>query len=154
MPTRVKIKIDDNAELRSQLDAVYENKTPSQLAQWAIGLAQHILKLVNYNYESCGVLQDGFATYEKWQRGESSIYYVRQVGFTIHKMARECPDLPLQAAFRVAGHAVSAGHMKEHAMVASDYAIMVINLMFPDDREAVTRERQWQLESLKHTSGV
>ena len=33
MPTRVKIKINDNTELRSQLDAIYEKKSQVQMAQ-------------------------------------------------------------------------------------------------------------------------
>ncbi len=47
------------------------------------------------------------------------------------------------------GHAVAAGHMKEHAMVASDYAVKVINLKYPMDMEAVKKERLWQIDELK-----
>jgi hypothetical protein len=46
---------------------------------------------------------------------------------------------------RVIGHAVATAHMKEHALVASDYAIKLINLAYPDDLAAVQKERQWQL---------
>ena len=31
-------------------------------------------------------------------------------------------------------------------MVASDYAIKLINLAYPDDLSAVQKERQWQLD--------
>jgi len=55
-----------------------------------------------------------------------------------------------QAALRVTGQAVAVGHMKEHAMVASDYAIKVMNLMFPGNTEAVTIERNWQLTMLSN----
>ena|SRR5699024_3050696 len=148
MPTKVKIKINDNPELRSQLDVIYENKSQVEMAQWAIRLAKHILEFVNYDYDNCKVIQEGFTTNEKWQIGEVRMHDVRQAGFKVHKIARECPDLVIQAALRVTGQAVSTGHMKEHAMVASDYAIKVINLMFPKDMEAVTRERKWQINAL------
>lgn len=148
MPTRVKIKINDNTELRSQLDEIYEKKSQVQMAQWAIELAKHILEVINYDYENCEAIQEGFRTNARWQRGEARMHDVRQAGFKIHKIAKECPDLIIQAALRVTGQAVSTGHMKEHAMVASDYAIKVINLMFPKDMEAVTRERKWQLNTL------
>lgn len=149
MATRVKIKINDNTELRSQLDAIYEKKSQVQMAQWSIGLAKHILEFVNYDYENCEAIQEGFTTNERWQRGEARMHDVRQAGFKIHKIAKECPDLVIQAALRVTGQAVGTGHMKEHAMVASDYAIKVINLMFPDNLEAVTKERKWQLAALE-----
>ncbi|MEA4903137.1 putative immunity protein [Desulfitobacterium sp.] len=153
MPTKVKIKINDNTELRSQLDAIYENKSQVEMAQWAIKLAKHILEFVNYDYDNCEAIQDGFITNERWQRGEARMHDVRQAGFKIHKIAKECPDLVIQVALRVTGQAVGTGHMKEHAMVASDYAIdyaiKVVNLMLPEDMEAVTRERNWQLGALK-----
>lgn len=152
MPTKVKIKINDNTELRFQLDAICEKKSQVQMAQWAIKLAKHILEFINYDYVNCEAIQEGFKTNERWLRGEVRMHDVRQAGFKIHKIAKECPDLMTQAALRVTGHAVGTGHMKEHAMVASDYTIKVINLMFPNNIEAVTKERKWQLATLEQIS--
>lgn len=149
MPTRVKIKINDHTALRHQLDTIYENKSQVQMAQWAIKLAKHILAFVTYDFENCEAIQEGFKINERWQRGEARMHDVRQAGFQIHRIAKECPDLVTQAALRVAGQAVGTGHMKEHAMVASDYAIKVMNLMFPNDMEAVIREREWQLTTME-----
>lgn len=50
------------------------------------------------------------------------------------------------AALRVAGQAVALDHMKERAMAASDYAIKVINLMYPNDMDAVIQECHWQIQ--------
>ena len=50
---------------------------------------------------------------------------------------------------RVCGHAVATGHMKEHAMVASDYAVRVIDLLHPDKMDEVRKERLWQIDRLK-----
>ena len=74
---------------------------------------------------------------------------VRQAGFKVHQLAKESKDLVLQAALRVAGQAIGTGHMREHAMVASDYAIKVVNLKYPDNMEAVKEEREWQIATLK-----
>lgn len=149
MPTKVKIKINDNPELRLKLDVIYEKKSQVDMAQWAIRLAKHILEFINYDYENCEAIQEGFKINERWQRGEVRMHDVRQAGFKIHKMAKECSDPVIQAALRVAGHAVATGHMKEHAMVASEYAIKVINLIFPDNMDAVTEERKRQLAALE-----
>ena len=35
-------------------------------------------------------------------------------------------------------------------MVSSDYAVKVINLLFPNDINAVRQERFWQIEHLKN----
>ena len=92
---------------------------------------------------------DGFTTNEKWQIGEARMHDVRQAGFKVHKLARESKDTVLQAALRVAGQAIGTGHMREHAMVASDYAIKVVNLKYPNDMEAVKELREWQIRTME-----
>jgi len=74
---------------------------------------------------------------------------VRQAGFKVHKLARESTDIITQNALRVVGQAIGTGHMREHAMVASDYAVKVINLKFAEDMEAVKKEREWQIRTIK-----
>ena len=44
--------------------------------------------------------------------------------------------------------------MPEHAMVASDYAIKVINLLHPGDRAAAAHERQWQVQVMGEEMAV
>ena len=149
MPTKVKIKINDIPELRATLDAIYEEKTQLQLAQWALKLAEHILTLVGYNYEANLLIQNGFDTNRQWQTGTARMFDVRQAGFKVHQLAKACNDPILQAALRVAGQAVGTGHMREHAMVASDYTIKVINLKYPSDISAVKAEREWQIKTLR-----
>ncbi|MBQ6222879.1 MAG: hypothetical protein IJJ44_09750 [Solobacterium sp.] len=39
--------------------------------------------------------------------------------------------------------------MREHAMVASDYAVKVINMLYPDHMDMVITERLWQIRHLK-----
>lgn len=149
MPTRVKIKIDDVPELRAELDASFEEKTQPQLAQWALKLAEHTLTIAGYSFETDPVIQFGFETNRKWQAGQARMFDVRQAGFKVHELAKACSDPIMQAALRAAGQAVGTGHMREHAMVASDYAIKVINLRFPGDLSAVKAEREWQIDTLK-----
>lgn len=85
----------------------------------------------------------------KGKEGEARMHDVRKAGIKIHRLVKACPDLMTQAALRVVGQAVSIGHMKEHAMVASDYAVKVMNLMFPNDIDAVTKQREWQISSFE-----
>lgn len=69
-------------------------------------------------------LKAGFAVNESWQKGNARMHDVRQAAFQIHRLARDSQDAVIQAALRTAGQAVAAGHMREHAMVASDYAAL------------------------------
>lgn len=149
MATKVKIKIADDAVLRNVLDAEYEVSSQIKLCKYALLLATHILTMVGYPDIDNEVINEGYLTNQKWQEGNARMYDVRQAGFKIHEMAKACENIVMQTALRVAGQAVATGHMREHAMVASDYAIKVVNLLSPNDMDAVKRERKWQIEHLK-----
>lgn len=149
MATKTKIKISDNMELRKLLDAEYEKSSQVRLCKYGILLAQHILEKIQYEDLNNPIIREGYAVNKSWQNGTARMHDVRQAGFKIHQLAKNSPNAITKAALRVVGQAVATGHMREHAMVASDYAIKVINLMFPDDSNAVKEERLWQIGHLK-----
>ncbi len=149
MGTKSKIKIKDNRSLRNEIDYLYEECSQVVLAKWAISLGIHILEMVDIHSELIQDVHNAFNINESWQNGKASVPDVRQAAFDIHKLARESDNKIIKTALRVAGHAVASGHMKEHAMVTSDYAIKVIGLITKDNMEAITKERQWQLDELK-----
>lgn len=149
MPTKVKIKIKDNENLRKQLDSEYEKHTQIELCKYSILLAKHILQIIEFNDINNPIIQYGFNINEKWQKGNATMHEVRQVGFAIHRLAKANENALIQNTLRVVGQAVATGHMKEHAMVASDYAIKVINILSLNNDDAVTAERLWQIECLK-----
>ena len=149
MPTKTKIKIVDNTQLRAEIDELYEITNQVDLAKWSISIAKHILDSVGIDYNSVDDLVNGFHTNELWQLDKARIHDVRQASFKIHKLARECDDEIQKTALRVAGQAVGSGHMREHAMVASDYAIKTMGLLNNNHIEAITSERVWQLNELR-----
>ncbi len=149
MPTKIKIKIEDNSELRIKIDELYEKTNQVDLAKWSLRMAKHILEIADIDYHSIAEIESGFKINELWQIGQARVHDVRQAGFKIHKLARESDSEIRKTALRVVGQAIGSGHMREHAMVASDYSIKTINLIKPNDFEAITKEREWQLKELK-----
>jgi len=143
MKTRLKLKIDDIKELREKLISIYERKTHAQMAKYSVLLAKHIIEFSDFPIND--MIEEGFSINEKWQRNEAKTYTVRLVGFKMHELARNSKDLKTQIVYRVIGHAVSSAHMKEHAIVASDYAIKLINLICLKDIDAVKKEREYQI---------
>ena len=131
MPTKAKIKIEDDSELRTQLDVEYEYASQVELCRFALLLAEHILTLVRYENMDDPVIKNGYVINRKWQIGDARMHDVRQAGLEIHRKAKACEDIIVQTALRTVGQAVATGHMREHAMVASDYAIKVVNLIYP-----------------------
>ena len=112
-------------------------------------MAKHILDIADIDYNSIDAIVNGVVVNELWQTGNARMNDVRQAGFRIHKIVREYESEIKKTAFRVTGQAVASGHMKEHAMVASDYAIKTIGLINSNDIDAITFEREWQLNELK-----
>ena len=149
MPTKAKIKILDNLELRAEIDTLYDSASQVTLAQWAIESAKHILLLFKVEDIDMSAIYDGILINQHWQEGKASIHEVRQAGFKIHALARQCKTEIGKNAIRAAGHAVAVGHMREHAMVCSDYAIKTVQLVFPNNIAKITEERQWQLDTLQ-----
>ena len=149
MATKTKIKIVDDTNLRLEIDKLYEQTDQIDLAKWAINCAKHILHFSVFEKYDTTVIENGFKTNELWQIGKASVHEVRQAGFKIHEIARKCKTEIAKSAIRSSGQAVGVGHMSEHAMVCSDYAIKTIQLVFPDKVNKVSDERQWQLKELK-----
>lgn len=148
MATKTKIKITDDIELRKILDEEYEKSSQVKLCRYALTLAAHILTTVEYKDKKNPIIEAGYAINKSWQKGTARMHDVRQAGFKIHQLAKNSQDIVTQTALRVVGQAVATGHMREHAMVSSDYAVKVINLLFPNDINAVRQERLWQIEHL------
>lgn len=149
MSNKPKIKIIDDSIIRDEIYNLYEKTNQVLLAKWSLAIAKHILFLVGIDYKSVEVITEGFEINERWQAGNARMHNVRQAGLKIHKLARETDDNIHQTALRVVGQAIGSGHMGEHAMIASDYAIKAIGLLTAYDLDSITKERKWQLEELK-----
>lgn len=149
MATKTKIKILDDKNMRNEIDFLYEKIDQVILAKWSLEIAKHILEIAEIEYLKIDEIVDGFKINELWQQGKARIYDVRKAGFSIHKLTRDSDNEIYTVALRVVGHAVASAHMKEHSMVASDYAVKVINLLYPNDMNRVLIERNWQLNKLK-----
>jgi hypothetical protein len=149
MATKTKINIIDNSNLRMEIDILYEQTDQIDLARWAIKCAKHILPFSEVEKIDITAIENGFKINELWQIGKAGVHEIRQAGFKIHEVVRQCKSEIAKNAIRTSGHAVGVGHMREHAMVCSDYAIKTIQLVFADNVDKITQERQWQLNELR-----
>lgn len=148
MASKPKIKIADDTEFRNEIEGNTELINQVGLAKWAISVAKYVLPYLEKEFPEDERILNGIGTNELWQKGEATVHQVRQAGFKVHEVARECKEESAKTAARAIGQAVSVGHMRGHAMMATDYAIKIINLAFNNDMEKVTQEREWQLNKL------
>ncbi len=81
MPTKPKIKIVDNNQLRAEIDELYEKTSQIDLAKWSLSIAKHILDIVGIDYNLIADIADGFQINELWQLDKAGMHDVRQAGF-------------------------------------------------------------------------
>lgn len=148
MSEKPKIKILDSPELRDELVQLTKQATQIQLANWAMNCAKHILDLSPTKI-NMDIVNLGFQTNLLWQNQNATVHEVRQVGFKIHKEVGNADNEITNHILRTVGQTVAVGHMQEHAMVCSDYAIKTVQLHSKNNIEIITLERQWQINELK-----
>jgi len=139
-------KIDDIPELKNELIAASEGKTHLQMSNYSLLLAEHILELSKVGRSDA--INECFVINQKWQSGEAKFQDARQVAFKINRLAREEQDKLKEKVFRAMGQVAATPHVKWHALVASEYAVTIINLMYPKDFEKVEEERKLQIQMM------
>lgn len=136
-------KIKDDLTLLEHLIAIFDTKSHKQVAAFSVLLGKHILEVANIQ-PSAEVLQS-FVINERWQVGQAKVQEARQVAFALHKLARAESDLKKIQVFRMLGHIAATPHVKRHAIVATNYAIKVINLIYDSNISEITKEREYQI---------
>ena len=136
-------KLDDVPTLKEKLISVYETKSHKDVSRYSLLLAEHALALsgmpANETVESC------FSVCRAWQEGDAKFQEARQVAFALHRLAREETNPVYVLVYRTLGQIAATPHVKRHALVASDYAVKLVNRMFPGNLEKVREMRETQI---------
>jgi hypothetical protein len=140
-------KLDDNPELKSKLIDVFDTKTHRNVSRYGLLLADHILQLTNMPIDEA--LEACYSVNQRWQDGDAKFQEARDVAFEMHELAREEKDPVKEKALRVMGQVAAIPHVKRHALIASDYAIKVINLLYPGNLVEVKKEREFQIKLME-----
>jgi hypothetical protein len=140
-------KIDDIPELKDELIAVFESKSKNGVSRYGLLLVQHVLNLANV--QPCEAIKECIDVSRRWQEGKATYQETRQAAAMIPDLARTEKDPVKTKVLRIMGQVTLIPHVKRHALIASDYAITLINLMYPKNLEEVRKEREIQIELMK-----
>jgi hypothetical protein len=138
-------KIDDIPELKEKLIEAFDAKAIDHkaISRYSVLLAAHVLELTGIQRDNA--IEECFAVIEKWQEGKVKFQAARNVAFTMHRLAREEKDPVKVKVLRVMGQVAATPHVKRHALIASDYVIKLINVLYPKNFDEVRREREIQI---------
>ncbi len=141
-------KVDDIPELKTELIALGEEKSHLQMSQYALLLAEHVLSMSGTvrtpEIENC------FSAAIKWQKGEAKFQAGRDAAGVMNDLARGEKDKIKVKVFRFMAQVAATPHVRWHALAASEFAVVIINLMFPGEIERVRKEREYQIDLLKN----
>lgn len=142
-------KIDDIPELKEELIEAFDEKSSSHIdiSRYGLLLARHILELTHMEVDEA--INECFSINLRWQAKEVRFQAARDVAFKLNRLAKEEKDPIRIKVYRVMGQIAAIPHVKRHALIASDYAITLINVMYPHDFEAVRKERLIQIDLMR-----
>jgi hypothetical protein len=118
-----------------------------RLALWAALCAEHVLHLFEAEQPSDPRPRDAIEAARRWARGEVRMMDARARGGHAMGAARRLRGAARYAACS-AGQAACVGHVAEHDLGASAYAIRAVRAADPDDPDAGRVERDWQRSRL------
>ncbi len=100
------------------------------------------------NAEPCPEVIQAFEAVQEWIDGKVNYHKARNISFRhlYHKSAREGSELKEKRYYRVIGQIACIPHVKAHGLWATDFAISLINHIYPQDLDAVYQEREKQIE--------
>lgn len=140
-------KIDDIAGLKDELIEVFESKSKKDVSRYGLLLVQHVLNLANV--QPGDAINECIDVSKRWQEGKATYRETRRVAAMIPDLARTENDPVKAKILRIVGQVTVIPHVKRHALIASDYAITLVNLMWPQNLDEVRKERIAQIEMMK-----
>jgi hypothetical protein len=140
-------KIDDIPELKEELIDVFLTKSHKAVSRYSVLLAEHIFNLANMQPKDA--IRETIEINIKWQEGKVKFREARNVAGRMFAMASGEKDQVKATVLRVLGQAAATPHVARHALIASDYAIKLINLLYPKNFEEIKKERRSQIEMMK-----
>ncbi len=146
--------IQDIPELKNDLIALSEGLTHAHMAQYARLLARHVLEIGNM--ERTEAVDAALDVNTRWLRGEMSVKAALEIAGALNDLARAEKDQVTVKALRALGQIAATPHVRWHPLVASEYAVVVVNLTHPNDLDKVREERETQIalmESARVTPG-
>lgn len=146
IPTPYKISIKDNLDKRVELEQIFELLPQAELARWAIENAERFIKYIDIDNEDFkySIIQSSREILFRRINNEVNTYNLRQAGFLANTLAKKSVSEMSKLSSRVFAQAIFTGHMRSHAIVSSDYAVKVQNLI--SDADVSTTERNEQIK--------
>jgi hypothetical protein len=140
-------KIVDIPELKSEFIVIYDTKSHQEIVQFCLALGKHILDVTGFIPGN--EIKASFDAMQRWIDGKVNYHESRNLSFEIGRLAKVEKDQIKARFFRTMAQVAASPHVKYHGLWATDFAVTLINRMYPGNMDEVRKEREKQIEILK-----
>jgi hypothetical protein len=141
-------KIEDILELRNEFIAIFDTKSKNEMARFGLLYGQHILDITGF--EPSIEIHQAFDAIQRWIEGKVNYHEARNITFrSLYSDAREETEIIKKKFYKTMAQITCIPHVKAHGLWATDFAVTLINKMYPDNMEEVRKEREKQIELIK-----
>lgn len=139
-------KIDDVPELKDAFITIYDAKSHKEIVQFCLLLGQHLIEITGFT--PVEEITASFEAMKRWLDGKVNYHEARNLSLQISRIARDEKDIIKVRFLRTIAQIAASPHVKYHGLWATDFAVTLINRMYPGDMDAVRREREKHIELL------
>jgi hypothetical protein len=141
-------KIEDSARLRDEFITIFDEKSKKDAVRFGVLYGKHLIDITGI--EPCDTIGKVFEAMQRWLDGKTNYHEARSIPFDgLYQIARaECDEVKLRY-FKTMAQVTCIPHVKFHALWACDFAITLINRMYPGNLDEVIKEREAQIALLK-----
>jgi hypothetical protein len=141
-------KIEDIQELRDEFIAVFDQKTKEDAVRFGLLYGRRLIDITGI--EPVETINKVFVALQRWLDGKTNYHEARNIAFDdLYQIARgENNEVKLRY-FKTMAQVTCIPHVKFHALWASDFAVTLINRMYPGNYDEVRKEREAQITLLK-----
>lgn len=137
-------KIEDIPELRNEFIAVFDGKSKEDAVRFGLLYGKRLLGVTGI--EPCEEIVKAFDAMQRWLDGKTNYHEARNISFRdLYRHAREENDQINERFYRTMAQIACIPHVKAHALWATDFAVTLINRMYPSDLGEVSKEREAQI---------
>jgi hypothetical protein len=140
-------KIDDLPELKNEFIIIYDTKSHSNIVRFCLALGQHLIDITGFTPGD--EIKASFDAMQKWIDGKVNYHEARNLSFEIGRLAKNENDPVKARFFRTMAQIAASPHVKYHGLWATDFAVTLINRMYPGNMAAVRKEREQHIELLR-----
>jgi hypothetical protein len=140
-------KIDDIPELKSKFIDIYDTKSHKEMVLFCMALGLHILDVTGF--QPCNEITESFKAMQKWMDGNVNYQEARNLSFEIGRLAKIEKDQTKARFFRTMAQVAASPHVKYHGLWATDFAVTLINRLYPGNMDEVKKEREKQIEIIR-----